>query len=168
MFNQGIEEVEASGTMKVTPETLPQTYTVTAVNERGTYSRSVTLYQRAPVVTLTPSGSHWMSPGESVTLSWTTLYADTVTMNQGIDTVEANGSITITPDALPLTYTLTAQNSGGSTSRSVTLYYFRPTGTLTAEPIQLKVGDSTLLTWTSTHAETCTITPDINSVDCNG
>ncbi|MCI5208646.1 MAG: hypothetical protein D3910_07595, partial [Candidatus Electrothrix sp. ATG2] len=174
MFNQGIEEVEASGSMTVTPETLPQTYTVTVVNERGSYSRSVTLYQRKPVVTLSPYGSYWMTPGESVTLTWTTLYADTVTMKQGVDTVdvEANGSMTITPDALPLTYTLTGQNSAGSTSRSVTLYYFKPTGTLTAEPTQLKVGDSTLLTWTSTHAETCTITtntdPDIRTVDCNG
>ncbi|MCW5214049.1 hypothetical protein VU13_01795, partial [Desulfobulbus sp. US5] len=168
ILNQGIGEVPTVGSMEVSPETFPVTYTMIVENERSSYSRNVTLQQHLPSISFSASPSNTINPGDSVTLNWTVKYADTLTMNQGVGPVEASGSLTITPETLPLTYTLTSVNERGSAARSVTLYYTPPRGTLTAEPLQLKVGDSTTLTWTSTNAETCTITPDIGEVDCNG
>lgn len=167
-INQGIGEVAMSGTMSITPETLPQTYTVTATNERGAVSRSVQLYQQLPVVDLTPYSSYGMDLGGSVTLNWSTSYADTISMNQGVGEIAASGSLTVTPDVLPMTYTVTATNTAGSTGRSVKLYQLAPSGSITADPAILKVGNSTTLTWSSSRADTCGITPDIGSVDCNG
>ncbi len=167
-FNQGIGEVEHNGTITVTPETLPLNYTVTATNERGSVSRNIRLYHPLPVVNLTPYSYHYMDLGGSVTLNWSTQYADTVSFNQGIGEVAFSGSLTVTPESLPVTYTLTATNYGGTTSRSVTLYQIRPAGTFSANPNILKVGNSTTLDWASTRAQTCSITPDIGPVDCNG
>ena len=167
-FDQAIGEVALNGSMIVTPQSLPQTYTVTATHEGGSVSRSVTLYQRKPDVSLSPYYSYPMDLGNSVTLTWSTRYADTITMNQGVGDIDPAGSLTVTPESLPVTYTVTGTNEAGATSRSVTLYQIAPRGTITAFPTQLKVGDSTTLTWTSTRADTCTITPDIGEVDCNG
>ncbi|MDW7773305.1 MAG: putative Ig domain-containing protein [Desulfobulbaceae bacterium] len=167
-INQGIGEVPLNGSMSITPETLPQTYTVTATNERGSRSRSVQLYQRLPLVNLSPYPSYGMDLGGSVTLNWSTSYADTISMNQEVGEIEPSGSLTVTPDVLPKTYTVTAANTAGSTVRSVKLYQLPPSGSLSADPTILKVGNSTTLTWTSSRADTCSITPDIGSVGCNG
>ncbi|MFW2367061.1 MAG: putative Ig domain-containing protein [Desulforhopalus sp.] len=166
-FNQGIGEVAANGTISVTPESLPQTYTVTATNERGSRSRSVKIYQVAPQLSVSPY-RHYMDPGDKVTVNWSSLYADTVSFNQGIGEVLMNGSLTVAPENLPITYTLTATNSAGSTLRRVYLYPIAPRGTLTADPTIMKVGDSTTLTWTSDRASSCSITPDIGPVALNG
>ena len=167
-FNQGVGEVATSGTITVTPETLPQTYTVTATNERGSRSQSVRLYQRLPTVSLNPNYQYGMDLGDSVSLKWSTGFANSVSMNQGVGEIAVNGNLTVTPGSLPMTYTLTATNTAGSTSQSVTLYQLPPRGAITADPAILKVGNSTTLNWTSSHANTCTITPDIGPVGCNG
>ncbi|MDY6971032.1 MAG: hypothetical protein SV775_01755, partial [Thermodesulfobacteriota bacterium] len=58
--------------------------------------------------------------GESSTLTWSSTNAETVTIDQGIGSVDLNGSITISPTEIK-TYTVTAENPGGSDSDSVTV-----------------------------------------------
>jgi len=43
-----------------------------------------------------------------------------------------------------------------------------PTVEISAEPLAIFIGESSTLTWTSTHADTCAIEPGIGSVDLNG
>ncbi|MBW2608362.1 MAG: hypothetical protein JRD05_12090 [Deltaproteobacteria bacterium] len=43
-----------------------------------------------------------------------------------------------------------------------------PEVTLSADPATIYVGQSSTLSWTSTHADTCTIEPGIGSVDLSG
>lgn len=63
---------------------------------------------------------------------------------------------------------MTATNEAGHDSYSVTLEYPRPTGTFTTEDSVIKVGESSVLHWTSQYANKCTITPDVGEVDCAG
>jgi len=73
----------------------------------------------APTATFTASPST-INQLESATLSWTTTDATTVSIDQGIGAVEASGSTVITPTATT-TYNLTAEGSGGTTTRSITV-----------------------------------------------
>ena len=68
-----------------------------------------------PTATFTVSPTS-MSSGQSATLTWNTTNATTVSINQGIGTVAASGTRSVSPTATT-TYTLTATNSAGSTDR---------------------------------------------------
>ncbi len=43
-----------------------------------------------------------------------------------------------------------------------------PEVNISASPLSIEVGESSVLTWTSTHADTCSIEPNIGSVNVNG
>jgi peptidoglycan-associated lipoprotein len=58
--------------------------------------------------------------GQSSTLRWTVANATNMSIDQGVGTVNANGTRQVTP-ANSTTYTLTASGAGGSTTRSVTV-----------------------------------------------
>ena len=58
--------------------------------------------------------------GQSVTLSWTTTGATSVSIDQGVGTVAATGTVAVSP-AATTTYTLTATNAGGTSSASLTV-----------------------------------------------
>ena len=74
----------------------------------------------------------------------------------------------VTPQSLPVTYTLTATNERQTLTRSVTIRQFAPTSTFSADPSLIKVGEQSTLTWTSTRATSCSISPNIGAVDLNG
>jgi hypothetical protein len=63
-----------------------------------------------------------VAPGSSVTLSWKTTGADSVSIDQGVGAVSpaAAGSKTVTV-SVPTTYTLTTKNAGGSATATVTV-----------------------------------------------
>lgn len=63
------------------------------------------------------------TPGAPVTLNWETERAATLSVSQGVQgsTSVANGSATISPTETT-TYTLTAQNPQGTTTRSITIH----------------------------------------------
>lgn len=63
--------------------------------------------------------------GQSATLRWSTSNADTVSIDQGIGTVAASGSRTVSPSTTT-TYRLTASGPGGQVSESVTLRVTEP------------------------------------------
>jgi hypothetical protein len=63
--------------------------------------------------------------GESAVLSWATINARSVSIDQGIGEVEASGSRIVKPGE-GTTYTLTAQGMKGRASRSVTVWVIQP------------------------------------------
>ncbi len=79
-----------------------------------------------PTATLTVSQSS-IAFGQSSTLTWTTTNAASVTINQSIGAVAANGSRPVTPGGT-ITYTLAASNAAGSVTKNVTVTVGPPTG----------------------------------------
>ena len=118
-INQGIGAVAvATGTRDVTP-TDTTTYTLTATNADGskTATCTVTVEEVLPTIdyfTATPSS---IMLGESSTLSWSVQDADTVTIDNGVGTVAATGTVDVTP-AATTTYTLTATNTDGDVTET--------------------------------------------------
>jgi len=105
---------------------------------------------------------------ESATLAWTTTNADTVRIDQGIGAVEASATRIISPTETT-TYTLTATGPGGTTTKTVTVtVHLPPTVSISAEPKAIQFKESSTLSWSSTHADTCIIEPGIGTVDPTG
>jgi len=75
-----------------------------------------------PVINSFTASSTSVTPNTNVTLSWDVSDADTVTIDNGIGTVQSSGStdITITTEGTH-TYTLTATNGNGPSTASVTI-----------------------------------------------
>ncbi|MBE9484413.1 MAG: hypothetical protein IMY74_06180, partial [Bacteroidetes bacterium] len=106
--------------------------------------------------------------GNTTTLSWTSGYSVSCTIDQGIGAVSTNGSVTVSP-AETSTYTITASGPGGFSTSSVTVtVHHVPAVGLIASPDKIIGGSSATITWMSTHADTCVIEPDIGTVAPNG
>ncbi len=95
-----------------------------AINAAGTSSATATV--SLPVLAgpeiqgfhLTPAT---IQPGQSSTLTWSTLHADTVVIDHGVGQVSASGSRPLSP-TMTTTYTLTASNAITSVTATVTLF----------------------------------------------
>ncbi len=125
----------------------------------------------APVVptaalTATPAT---VAPGSPATLSWTTAYASTVTIDNGIGAVATSGSIKVSPSATTQ-YTLTATSVNGTASSvaTITVQANPPTAKLTAAPATISAGSSATLTWTTTNATSVSIDNGIGTVAASG
>ena len=160
-----IGEVEEDGSMQIYPSEAGS-YTLSATGPGGTTQRRI-YFPNYPSLSFY-SSAYGIDLGNPVTLRWYSSCADEVIMNQGIGELGPNGSLTVTPDVLPVTYTITTTNERGPVTRSVRLYQIAPRGTLTANPTIMKVGDSTTLSWISSRAYSCSISPDIGPVALNG
>src|SRR6266542_1706792 len=149
----------------VTP-TATTTYVLTATNSAGAAARSVTV-----TVTNTPPppphptlSSFTASPGsitsgQSSVLSWSVTGATSLRLDPGNITVTGLTSKPVTPTATT-TYVLTATNSAGAVTRSVTVTVTgNPTppplptiSSFTASPGSITSGQSSLLSWSVTGA----------------
>lgn len=112
-----------------------------------------------PAVTLTANPSTITSGGSSV-LTWSSTNATSCTAGGGWSGAKAtNGSESRTNLASTSTFTLTCTGVGGSGNRSATVTVNpapAPTVTLTATPTSVSSGNSSVLTWSSTNATSCT------------
>ena len=142
---------------------------------RGTPGASITITINAgatpalpPEVTFS-ADPQTITLGESSTLSWNVVDADTIKIDPDIGSVEPNGSYEIFPTETT-TYTLTAVGSGGTTTKSVSVSVNipLPTVSISADPENILLGESSTLTWNSTYTDTCVIEPNIGSVGANG
>lgn len=81
---------------------------------RGTYTQDIPLPGASikPAVSLVGNATKLVD-GEPLVLTWSTQAAATVTIDNGVGTVAATGSLELTPSA-DTTYTLTATSAGGS------------------------------------------------------
>ena len=121
-----------------------------------------------PTAALTASPAT-VAPGLSTTLSWTTAYASTVTIDNGIGVVAASGSMAITPSSTT-EYTLTATSVNGTatSAATVTVHANPPTAKLTAAPTTITAGNSATLTWSTTNATSVSIDNGIGTVAASG
>jgi len=150
--------VAASGSQSYSP-TVTTTYTLVASNSAGSVTdttivtvSAVTPPPSMPTATLTPP-SATITSGQSVTLTWSTTNATSVTMN-GV-AVGANGSQSYSP-TVTTTYTLVASNSAGSVTdtTTVTVNAPMPTALINAMPMSIQSGQSATLQWSSSNATT--------------
>ncbi len=116
-------EVSPSGRIAVTPlETT--NYTLIAYDRSMLAVSTVATIDvhgqpPAPQVTLKADPTDILA-GDNVTLTWKTLFANTVIIDNGIGKVNANGTIMVAPKTTT-TYTLAATGSGGSIIANITI-----------------------------------------------
>ena len=165
-INSSVGSVLGSSSRAVSP-TATTTYTLTATNSAGTVSQNVTVTVTptvvAPVIgsfTATPAS---ITSGQSSTLGWTLSGGapTTLTISNGVGTVTGT-SRAVSPTATT-TYALTASNSAGSVTRSVTVTVnsavaLPVVSSFTATPASITSGQSSTLSWTLTGGTATTLT----------
>ena len=111
------------------------TYTITGTKGGLTISASitVTVIDPLPIVELTVKPAQILT-GESTTFIWNTTYADTLSIDQDLGTVEPNGTMTVYP-LQTTTYTITATGSGGTATASATATVTHPITLRITEPL---------------------------------
>ncbi|MFC1867172.1 Ig-like domain-containing protein [Thermodesulfobacteriota bacterium] len=96
------------------------TYTVSDGNGgTDTAIVSVTVNYPLPIVSINAFYEN-IPVGGSTTLSWSSAYADSVSINQGIGDVDLTGTTTVSPTDTTI-YTITATGPGGSSTDTVTV-----------------------------------------------
>jgi hypothetical protein len=159
----GIGNVATSGTLQVSPRTTT-TYTLTARNSVNDETSSVVVSVISVPTQVfvfgcaaTPST---IRPGQSSTLSWTSVNADSVTIQPGVGSVAKTGTISVTP-AQSTTYTITAAGGGATSVCSVTVTVGAAVpviASFTATPASINSGQSSTLQWSVQNADTVSIT----------
>jgi len=164
-----IGSVEASGSLTISPED-SITYTITATGPGGTATASVTVTVIHPLPAVSMSVSaDTIDFGESCTLSWDSLHTVGCAIEPGMGSVDASGSLAISPED-SITYTITATGPGGMATANVTVTVIPPVPlvSLSADPGTVYSGRSAALSWQAIHAASCVIEPGIGSVDAEG
>ena len=117
----------ASGTVDVTPSATT-TYTATATGPGGSITATATItVQQQLAITLT-AGPTSIASGQSATLTWASQQATSVTIDQGIGTVNFSGSINVSPTQTTK-YTATAKDAAGNTATATATVTLLPSGT---------------------------------------
>ena len=105
-----------------------------------------------------------VASGQTSTVTWQTQNATTVTLNGA--TVAASGSQTVTATQTT-TYTLVATGASGTAQGTATVTVApKPTITFTATPSTIQQGQTSVLAWTTTNADSVTL--DGSTVDVSG
>ena len=161
--------------MNVTP-TQTTTYTITVTNSDGTTATDSATVNVGPQITLTANPTE-ITSGEFSNLTWTSVGAESVTIDNGVGSVltgaapnsRHTASQRVTPTTTT-TYTATARSANGQTATaSVTITVGRiPTVSISANPLTIQSGNSSTLTWTSTNAATASIDNGVGTVPING
>ncbi len=162
-----IGQVGSNGTISVSPSETT-TYTVTAVGPGGsTQALIIVTVYHIPTVQIT-TDHQTIIEGESAILTWSSKHAATCTIEPGIGSVNANGSISVSPIETTK-YTITVAGPGGTATAEANLtVYHVPTATLLISPNSIIEGETATLSWNTDYAETITIEPGIGNVAANG
>ncbi|MBM3862571.1 MAG: hypothetical protein FJ385_01270 [Verrucomicrobia bacterium] len=167
--------VSLSRSAGVSP-TATQTYTLTATKGALTTTRQVTVTVTAPaqppvIASFTASPSTIIR-GDSTTLSWDVATDSgspltSLTITPGVAAAGNSGSVSVSPTA-NTTYTLTATNSAGTVTRTVTVIVNEPDRpplitSFTASPGSIFEGESSILAWDVSGADSVTISPSVGS-----
>lgn len=169
-INQNIGEVEKSGSKSVSPSTTT-TYTITAVNDAGNNSRSVTITVAAaaekPVINSFAADRTSIISGEYAILEWDISNATSMSIDNSVGSVETlTGTKSVFP-TITTTYTLTASNSAGSVTKSVTITVSADEPEIvsfTATPPTIAAGESSVLQWEITNATSVSINQGVGTV----
>ena len=165
-IDQGIVSVtpNTSGSQSVSP-VITTTYTITATNDSGTSTDSVTVtVNNLPTIDSFITDLATITEGDTATLSWAVTNADSISINQGIGTVIASGTQAVTP-SVTTTYTLTATNIYGSRNSNVTIIVNElPTVSISAMPVSISDGESAILFWNTTNTDSASIDQGLGDV----
>ncbi len=147
--DQGAWSIEVWGTVKVTP--------LVAV------PATITSFAASPETIVT---------GDTAAVSWEVSDATAVSIDPGIGTVPAAGSVQVSPD-VSTTYTLTATGGGATVTAQVTVTVMLTQPELaidlfTADPVTVPSGETTTLSWATTGATEVQIQPEIGLVPASG
>jgi hypothetical protein len=153
--------VISSGTKEVTPAQ-STTYNLTARNNIGIVTAKAVV--TVGTATVPVINSFYANPtttySGAATLYWDVIGATTISINQGVGTMQtASGNVPVTV-MTPTIFTLTATNTTGSTTRSITVNKgTTPVVTFTADtPTPIGGGEyTTTLHWTAPEADTVSI-----------
>jgi hypothetical protein len=109
------------------------------------------IYQ--PTINSFTANASSVDVGQTVTLTWTTTNANSVTITPGIGAVGTSGSTTVTPGQ-NTTYTLSATGNSGSTVTAATAINVIPrvSPTLSVQQPAIQSGQSTVLSWNAPAA----------------
>jgi hypothetical protein len=153
-FDNGVGQVALSGSKGETPP-VTTTYHGTATGGGGTVQAVVTVNVgglQGFQLTANPST---ITQGQPSILTFSAPGANSVSVDHGVGTFGASGSVNVTP-AATTTYTGTANFNGATLTASATVTVSAPapppTVTLTANPSTINQGQSSTLSWTSTNA----------------
>jgi hypothetical protein len=119
-IDQGIGSVAPQGKQGVFP-TVSKTYVLQAAGPGGSVSRAVTVsvtYEGGPKILRFWADPASINAGETAVLRWEVANADEVTIDNGIGRVDAQGPLTVTPQATT-TYHISAANSKGTFHKDV-------------------------------------------------
>lgn len=167
-IDPGLGVLPASGTRTVNPN-LTTAYTISASGLFGTVTRSAVLVVNpAPIVINIDANPAVLMSGGSALLRWSINGATNISIDQGIGNVQSNGTQLISPTQTT-TYTITASNTSGSLTKSVTVAVNPPiVADLSVNPSKINVGQSATLTWNITGADSATIDQGIGDVPAAG
>ena len=149
-----------SGTQSTGPLTANTIYSLTCTGPGGSAAQSatVTVSTPSPAVTMNANPST-VSSGASSTLTWSSTNATACTASNGwTGTKPTRGSYTTVALSAATKFTLTCSGTGGSASQSATISVAAapPSVSLSASPSSINSGGTSLLTWTTSNAATCT------------
>ncbi|PIR84262.1 hypothetical protein COU16_01530 [Candidatus Kaiserbacteria bacterium CG10_big_fil_rev_8_21_14_0_10_47_16] len=178
-INQGTGLVPQDGSVSLAVNH-DTTYTLTATNSTGTVSCSTSVkIKNTPPQSSLSCDQFYTSPstvqqGNQFQLIWNTTDANSVSINNGIGLVAADGSVTLTGTASK-TYVLTASNNTNTVtcSTSVNVQDTPPQSNLscdyfTATPSSVDEGDSFELRWNTTDATRVSIDNGLGLVAQDG
>lgn len=140
-------------------------YTLTATNTFGSTRAAVTvMVGNPPTLAAFTASPAKVAPGQSSTLSWVVTGSPGMMMNPGVGPV--TGTSVVVRPAATTAYTLSATNSFGSVTASVTVTVGSPPAivSFTRTPALLPAGQSGTLSWSVTGASGMIISPGVGAV----
>lgn len=150
--------VDAHGSMDVNP-TQTTTYTLVARAAGVEVNAQVIVEVAGPEVLFFVANPDTIGPSETAMLSWKVANALSVEIDNGVGTVDADGSVPVNP-AVTTTYTLTATGGAGAVVTAqvvVSVVYDVQVLFFHADPSELILGESTTLSWGVANATSISI-----------
>ena len=166
----GIGNVAVNSSLTVSP-TQTTTYTLTARNNVNDVTSTVTVTvgstSGVQLASCTASPAN-ISKGQSSTLSWSSVNADTVSISSGVGSVAKSGSVSVSP-AQTTTYTVTAVGGGASTTCAITVTVgaLPVIANFTANPTTISAGQNSTLQWSVQNATSISIS-SVGTVQASG
>ncbi len=165
-FDNGIGKVAVSGSKDETPP-VTTTYHGTAKGPGGTVQAAVTVSVGGLQGFQLSANPTAITQGQSSTLTFSAPGANSVSIDNGLGSFGAAGSVKVTP-AVTTTYTGTANFNGATMTASATVKVSPPapppTVALSANPSSIDQGQSSTLSWTSANAVSLTIDQGVGRV----
>ncbi len=124
-IDNNIGDVSDMTSLTISP-TVTTTYTLTVGNDAGSVSESLTINVTEPPPMVPPTihsfeaSDTTIEEGESVTLTWSVEYYESLVLNQGINDVSMQNSIVVSPTE-STTYRLKAANPYGEVTEQINI-----------------------------------------------